>query len=111
MRVSALIGLAILLPVLAGCGLSRDYWKSSLADQSDLDVCAASMDDRDGSLDAPWQARKKAALELVAEKKIKCDKQKAYLRMVTQKPNPVSTGVTNCFPDTYSTGMWICIPN
>lgn len=104
MRFSALLGFAILLPVLSGCGLSQDHWKSSLADQSDLEICAASMDYRTG---IPWDIKKHAASDLIESKKIKCDKKKAYQLMLTQVPDPSEYYNHVCIPSTIN-GIYGC---
>ena len=93
-----IVALMIAIPVLAGCNMSQDHWKLILAEQSDLDICAASMDDRDGAFDGAWQARKQVALDFITERKIKCDRQKAYIKMVSSKPLPVNT---DYLPSTY----------
>jgi hypothetical protein len=72
-----IISLLALSAGLAGCGFSKDMWRSSLEAKSDFDVCVDAVDERP----LGFAVRRKAALELIEQRKIKCDEKAAKAQL------------------------------
>jgi hypothetical protein len=82
----------VLCLLLAGCGLSPDYWRNNLEKSSTVELCAASIDPRGG---AGWQVRKRAANEMIQSRQIKCDYNLALQLLQVQAAQDLADDVTS----------------